>query len=136
MNQYRLDEEEKKQITPTHLLTQNKSVWVTFLLKVYYKAFKYMIKTKPRIMRACHEDRDWENINIKFTAWLKILDDSMSETIEEKRIRMYDQENNRDACMEFTLIQMLIVVSELFCLRINFHSRYVATQNLSCLLIN
>lgn len=136
MDSYRFDERECKQINPTYLLNKNNVVWLTFLMKVYYKSLKYMIRNKSDIMRACQHDSDWENINISFIDWLIILNDSMKETIIEKKIRIYDQALDLVACMEFTLTQMIIMVSELFCLRIKFLRNYEDSRDTSDILIN
>lgn len=93
------------------LLTTKPQIFVTFLLKVYYSSVKWFVDNKSEEMRNCRVDSDWEYVRMDWKSWHKILDVCMCETIEEKRIRKQDKYQN---CI--TLIQMIIVVSELFCI--------------------
>lgn len=97
----------------TPLLDQRPEIWCTFLLKVYYSTIKWMNVHKFAEIRNCRVDSDWEYVRIDFTSWINILDMCMVETICEKRIR----KRKRDLLqLHITVLKMIIVVSELFCL--------------------
>lgn len=89
-------------------------------MKVYYRSLTWMIKHKGFEMRNCHIDSDWdENIYIPIENWIQILNKCMIETITEKKIRkiinpQQDKEFNQ---FDITLLQLLVVVSELFCIK-------------------
>ena len=62
-------------------------------------------------MRGCHIDSDWFYLSIKGRYFCRILDDCMREIIKEQKIRKQDKHQ-----FNVVLIQMFMVVSELFCL--------------------
>ena len=121
---------------PQALLTQQPIVWATYLMKVYYKCVGWMLKNKGQEMRNCHKDSDWEYLCIDLDSWLKLLDMSFQETIDEKRIRIQpdndaayysddddeeeEEEEKKVQNIEQVMIlkvQMLSVVCELFILK-------------------
>ena len=93
---------------------QQADVWQTYLLKVYYYAVKWMNRNRFKQMQNCRIDSDWEHVNISFRSFLAILNKAMMETIKEKRIRWTG--NHRNIDFKIILKQMIIAVSELFCI--------------------
>lgn len=89
-------------------------VWQTYLLKVYYYAVQWMNRYRFKQMQNCRIDSDWEHVNIGFRSFLSILNKSMKETIKEKRIRWTGNDKRID--IKIILKQMIIAVSELFCI--------------------
>ena len=105
---------------PKYLLQNNPAIWLTFLMKVYYKSLTWMIRYKGKEMRNCHIDSDWHKyIHIPLHDWLEILNKCMIDTITEKKIRRtinieQDKQFNQ---IQITKLQLLVVVSELFCIK-------------------
>ena len=117
---------------PQSLLTSQPIVWATYLMKVYYKSVKYMVQHKGKQMRNCHKESDWDLLYIVLDDWLQILDESFTETIREKRLRIQqdkakdidgkeqdedvDEIKNQEQ-IRISKVQMLSVVCELFILK-------------------
>ena len=111
---------------PQSLLTSQPIVWATYLMKVYYKSLKYMVQHKGKQMRNCHKESDWDLLYIVLNDWLQILDESFTETIREKRLRIqldkeFEEEDGEviknQEQIRISKVQMLAVVCELFILK-------------------
>lgn len=101
---------------------QQADVWQTYLLKVYYYAVKWMNKNRFKQMQNCRIDSDWEHVNIDFRSFLSILNEAMKQTIKEKRIRWTGNQTHIDVII--ILKQMIIAVSELFCILEQYVLKY------------
>lgn len=108
--------------SPEDLLQANPNIWLTFLLKVYYQSLTWMIHHRGKAMKNCHVDSDWIELHMDLNSWMEILDQSMIECIHEKRIRKVTYADDTDEFNQFNVmkLQMFVVVSELFCLRLLF----------------
>lgn len=120
MQEYMRQYSREIKLMPSVLLNgDNKVIWLSYLMNVYYNAVRYMIDNKQHAMRACQVDCDWDFVNIDFVSWLKILDTSIISVIHSQKIKVFE-ECRRATCMQFMLTQMLVVVSELFCLKYRY----------------
>ena len=111
---------------------ENADIWQTYLLNVYYTSIKWMNENKFKEMQNCRMDSDWEHVKMNFKDWLRILNKCMKETIIEKRIR------KQEVCQDFRviLLQMIIVVSELFCILEQHVLKYNKSRKYTDLYIN
>lgn len=105
-----------KNTIPSFLLKRNANLWVTFLLKIYYKCMLWIIEMKSIEARECRVDSDWLDLYIPLTDWLKILDTAMIECMNEDKFDLEMESIENDDNDTYILIcnKIFGCVCELF----------------------